>query len=256
MLETVLAILATFGLGGIAGWWLTQRLGLEIAHKHRIIEEQTKRLHEYIIGYYLPHIVFSEALEQLLRGGPSLKNEPLELQLCFFRLAQWFHCQYKWAREIGGIFILLDITAEELLKHVWHGLRRFFGPDTELSVVEYHAIAGALEDDRKIAELFSEFQRRLNEEPLRSVFQKFQAWLDATDISALTQELRCYHRLFLFEINVCYQPWYKTKPGTKKVEEERGMVEGKLTELVSGGQITQKQKENYLKKIATTEQWW
>lgn len=249
MIESILALLGGLGIGGWLGWWLTERFGLEIAHRHRIIEEHTKAIHEYAEHYYLPYISLSRAVEESLRPAQNTKTEE-ELKESFFRLAQWFHMLYKWWKDIGAVFLVRDPTAEKLLRYLESKFLKFFGAD--IGIVERHTLMNVLESKPQVRAFFNKFKEKLGEDPLETVFKKYKQWLDnKAEVSSLTKELQCFHTLFLFEINMCYKSWYGKEPTKPDVDFD--LLRKRLNELGNDGKITFEDAKKYLRRLGGSE---
>lgn len=244
VIEIILALVAAFGW---LGWWITGRFGLELNHRHRIIEEHTKAIHKYVEQYYIPYIVLSREIERTLSLKQPLKT--MQQKESFFRLAQWFYVRHKWSRDVGNIIILRDPTAEKLLGSLSGFQSRFFGAGKPVGVVQRHMLMNVLDSQKKLRYFFNEFNLKLNQQPLRPIFQKYRKWLTSNkpEISLLAKELRCFHTLFYFEINMCYKTWYGRKPVKPKVD--FNLVKGKLDELQNEGKIRFNDKKRYLRKL-------
>jgi len=243
VIEIILALVAALGW---LGWWITGRFGLELSHQHRIIEEHTKAIQRYVEQYYVPYITLSREIERFLSLKGHIKTT--ERKESFFRLAQWFYSRHKWSKDIGNIIVLKDSTAEKLLASLSGFQSKFFGAHKPIGIVERHTLMNILELDSQVRYFFNKFKDKLDEEPLGSIFQKYEKWLsDKPEISLLAEELRCFHTLFYFEINMCYKTWYGRKPVKPKVN--FNLVKERLDKLQDGGNIRLNDKKKYLRKL-------
>lgn len=241
--EVILALVAALGW---LGWWITGRFGLQLSHRHRVIEGHTEAIHGYIEKYYSPYVALSRVVEGFL--DPQGRIETMKREESFFRLAQWFYLRHKWSKDIGGMIVLKDAVAETLLVSLSGFQSRFFGGHESIGMVERHALMDLLESKKRVRYFFNAFKDELNKEPLQSIFQKYEKWLSKkTKISLFVEELGCFHRLFHFEINMCYVSWYGKKPAIPKIDFT--FVKGRLDKLENSGHIRSKDKKKYLRKL-------
>lgn len=254
MLEIIIAVLGGLGLGGILGWWLTERLGLEIAHKHRVIEEHTKRVHEYSEKYYVKVISNVEFVEkclhdilQQLNKSKSPSQESLELS--FFGFARLSKLEEEWLKDISGTLMLADRTAERLIACL-------HGQVEELLINKIGCIDreadGILRDKIQSLERFSDFKVKIQKQQLKPIADKFRSSIqsDTTLLSTLISTLHCLHRLFYFEMNTCFDAWYRKgtmKPCFEKSDWET--MTNILDKLIQEGKVNQEDKDRYLKRI-------
>lgn len=250
----IIKFILTFLIGagtGILGWWLTQRIGLVIAHRYRVFEEMTKMVHQYTEMYYIRYISLSERIEGIIKSQDS-KASLTDLELSFFRLAQWIHARYKWGSEINSLLLLKNHTGERLLTHIHDKIYGdYFSIQSHFTFIDYHRLAKILESKPEIREFFSEFQQELHKEPLlEKIFENYRRWLyrmNSNDRLLLQRRLECFHKLLLFEINMCFQPWYGEDIARPKIDYR--IVREELKELCGDKEITQQDVEKYLTRI-------
>lgn len=243
MIEIILGAVAALGW---LGWWITGRFGLELSHRHRIIEEHTKAVQRYVERYYVPYMNLSREIEGILSRKRQKETE--DRKESFFRLAQWFYLRHRWSKDVGNILVLRDATAEKLLASLSKFHSKFFGADKSIGVVERHTLMKVLESNKRVRYFFDEFCNELREEPLESIFRKYEKWLSKKkEISLLVKELRCFNRIFYFEINMCYKSWYGKKPVRPKVD--FSLVKERLDKLQDDGKIRLVDKKKYLRRI-------
>lgn len=223
---------------------LIGRRRLRLAHRHRIIEENIKRIHKYAEEYYIPYISLSETVAGKLAELQKSRTKD-KLEISFFRLAQWFHMQYKCWKGIGGIVTLGNLTAECLLKQFQAVLPNFF--DEKIGIVERHSLMNVFECEPQVGEFFNKFRQKLDEEPLGEIFKKYDESLTDPEISSLVTQVDCFHRLFQFEINMCYEPWYGRKPVRPKVD--FSLVTERLNELIRDHRVTLREANGYLRRL-------
>lgn len=254
MLDNVWTILAALGIGGILSWWLTTRFGLEIAHKHRVIEEHTKKLHIYVEEYYINITNFMQFLEEQLKEilrTLSQGNKPKEeeLGLSLFVWARLSKLEEEWIRKRAAILLLRDRTAEKILAELHRQFENeFLGEGRCIS----------REDDAKLREkinpfeLLSEFKRKIKEPELQSIARKYKRAIqfDIPRLRSLVGYLSCLCKLWDFEINTCYEAWYGGKnPKPNFVEEEWSLLRDALKNMKTLGGISQKEYTKYWKRI-------
>jgi len=255
MIDTVLAVLVSLGLGSVLGWWLTHRFGLEIAHKHRIIEEHAKRVHEYSAKYYLKLIVYIEFVEKCLRGileelrgSRSPSEETLELSL--FGLARLSKFEEEWFRDASATLLLTDRTAERLIAC----LRE----QTEESLTSKLGCIGR-EDDSVIREHIgpyeplSHFRVKIRSEPLKEIAEKYKVSIqrDTESLDSLVNTMGCLHKLLYFEVNACFDAWYAKKTTKPRFRDgESAILAATLDQLQVEGRLTSDDQEEYVKKIS------
>lgn len=253
-------ILTSLGVGGVAGrfltiWW--EKYKLEREHKLRIIEEHTKKLHEYVKQYYLPvsHRAYwvAESLEKIekQKSGKTTAQELEEaLQLSFFDLARFLSSIYQWGRKADHILMLENRTAEWLLSLLMKKIHSQLVASNGFITLEDE---GILRKEISPNELFSDFKDKFGKEPLKGIFSRYKSQIDKKDaqgVGSIVKMFQCYHTLFLFEINCCYDAWYgraTVKPKPKIIEDVD--VEGVLKELENDENISKKDRKDYLKRI-------
>lgn len=257
MLDTVWTIFVALGIGGILGWWLTTRFGLEITHKHRVIEEHTKKLHIYVEEYYINITSFAQFLGEQLKGilqKLSQGNKPTEeeLGLSLFVYARLSKLEEEWIRKRAAILLLRDRTAEKILAELRGKFEdNFLGDGGCIS----------REDDARLREkitpfeLLSEFKRKMEDPELQSIARKYKRTIqsDIPRLRSLVGYLSCLYKLFDFEINTCYEAWYGGKnPKPNFVEEEWLLLRDTLKNMKTLGNITSKEYTKYWKRIGGT----
>lgn len=254
-------LLASAGIGVFVTWLAYHLVGkrrLKLAHRHRLIEENISRIHRYAAEYYWPNITLSRAVGELLDRAQKIKTEEKnttteeqkakiqqQLKICFFRLAQWFHMQYKWWKDDGGVITVGDLTAERLLAKLLPRLPSSF--DEKIGLVARHTLINVLESQPQVREFFNKFNEMLDQWSLGLIFNKYKQWLEDPEISSLAAELRCFSMLLDFEINMCYDSWYGRKPRKPRVD--FNLVREKLNQLVNSRSITLEDAKKYLHRL-------
>lgn len=259
-------------LGTILTYWLVGKRRIGLTHRHRLIEKNIERIHAYAAQHYWRYIGSSATVGELLPKAQKAKAEEEkakakekkaktkeekaeaneqkvkaeeQLKISFFRLAQWFHMQYKYWKDVGGLVTVGDLTAERLLVRLQGALRRFF--DKEIGPVQRHTLMSTLESEPQVREFFNKFKEKLDQGDLRVIFDKYKQWLENPEIPSLAAELRYFSRLFDFEINMCYESWYGRKPGKPKID--LNLVRARLNELIDNQSITLLDAKKYLRRI-------
>lgn len=238
--ELVVAFLVGTGVAAYPLRWLINKFSRELEHRHRVIEEHTKKLHENIERYYFPYIIRARGL------ADRLSETPVQKELCFFALARYLSIGKEWIEEIGGLLLLRDLTAERLILsidlEVLNRIRQHFGSGDVAEIVKH----------TQVDEDLSDFRNKVQTVPsLGAIFSgKFQTWLQQK--SELAKWLRSLVRLFLFEINNCYKEWYGKPPikpifGSKRIDQN--LVKELLNKLKEEGEISAKDKKKYLKRL-------
>lgn len=223
--EIILKIVIPFLGGGSLGWvgrWLWEKRKVILEHKLRVIEEHTKSLHRYVEQHYMPVCNYAErlaiSLSRLSQRGTTQASTD-ELYDSFFRLARWSYAQYKWLQTIGGVLMLRNRIGEIVLSELQAKITTtFFAPDKYLTMRDLHELNQFLDCNEQAYRFLSEFQRKLLNERLAGIYANYLRWLDQVDISQLVKELSSYDKLFMYEINKTYEPWYGVEPTKPKVD--------------------------------------
>ncbi len=206
-LTLALSVVVALGGGAIVSWWLSQRWGLDIQHGQRLIEEHTKRFHEYVETYYLKLIGTSLALAQSLK---KLSNDPRlpDAKSSFFLLSRLTKLQEDWSKKKGGIVLLRNRTGEGLvveLDEQMSGL--LFGEEGFLS----HQDDSLLRSQIDVDEQFHVFLTKLEKEPLKGIYERYAHKIEDSfpKVEILAAILKCWATVMDFEINRIYAPWYE-----------------------------------------------
>lgn len=253
-------LLAAGGLGVFVTWltyWLVGKRKLRLVHRHRLIEKNINRIHRYA-AYYWPYITLSRAVGGLLDTAhktitqqKNIKTEEQkaeiqeQLKISFFRLAQWFHMYYKCWKDLGGVITVGDLTAESLLTTLLGRFPSSF--DDEIGLVARHRLINVFESQPQVREFFNKFKEKLGQRSLGPIFNKYKQWLKNPEILSLAAELRCFSTLFTFEINMCYQSWYRRKPRRPKVD--FNLVTDRLNKLIESQSVTLQDAKKYLRRL-------
>jgi|GEM_PF-4988546 len=241
-MEIVLSILAGLGGGSILTWWLTQRFGLEIAHRHAIIEEHTKKLHEYVEVYYLKLTSLERALAGvlqgillLLRSGQVPTQDELDLSLWLYaRLAKH---EEEWYQNATALILLRDDTGEELIGRLNRDKDEIFLKTTGLTTLEEATLRLQINPH----ETLPEFTAKLNQYPLlkgisakyRLAFQQPASGQTLDSLNTFITHLACVAEIFGFEINMCYKAWYGKNPARPAFDGEQvALIKAILKSLI------------------------
>jgi hypothetical protein len=258
MWDTIIGVIGSLGLGGVLGWWLTERFGLNIAHKHRVIEGHAEKLHDYATKYYNKLTVMTEfthdQMSQIatsLQEGEAPNNDCIMCSL--FGLARISKLEELWFKEISSTLLLNNRTAERLICQ----LRKQTGESlyNKLACLNMESDA-ILMGKIDIQESFSAFKGKLEDKELGQIYQKYKTVMTTikgdklTELNVLISTLNCLSRIMYFEVNTCFDPWYgkeTQKPYLK--EADLIIVHSALNELENNGCIDLKSKKAYLKRI-------
>lgn len=99
---------------------------------------------------------------------------------------------------------------------------------------------------------------------LHDIAQKYLANVNGatTDsLSNLIRHLNCLQRIYYFEVNSCFDPWYGEKTFKPKLnEEDWKLLENIFNGLIEDGQIDSAAKSKYFSRLgknrATKPSWW
>lgn len=259
LLPEVLAPLAGV-VGGVLGYfikrgldyWLGKRR-LRMEHSYRVIEEHTKKLHEYAEKYYLKTISNLRFLQNQLCNIEKLSESNLpieeELELSFFGLARLTKLEEEWFRKVSGILLLRDPTGEMVLTTLHAKVEeQFFGKDGYLNMEDDAQIREEIDSDER----FSRFKTKLKQGRLEGIASKYKAAVrkNISSLRSVVRSLRCLHILFDFELNACYEAWYGKKAMKPCFEpEEWSLLNDTLDELQEHKKIHLKDKKSYWKRI-------
>lgn len=260
LLPEVLAPLAGV-VGGVFGYFIKRCLDyrlekrkLRLEHSYRVIEEHTKKLHEYAEKYYLKTISTLRFLESQMCSVQKLSQSNLpvkeELELSFFGLARLTKLEEEWFRRASGILLLKDPTGEAVLTALHAKVEeQFFGKNGYLSIDDDAQIREAIDSDER----FSRFKNRIQRGELRGIARKYKAAVrkNVSSLESVVRTLRCLHLLFDFELNACYEAWYGKGPMKPRFEsEEWSLLRETLEELQKQGKVSLEDKNNYWKRIS------
>lgn len=250
-------------LGGIitiAVWWLTQRRGLALAHRHHIVEEHTKNVQSYTEKYYWKIATSVGNLSgQLGRIQKKLKNggqpDEQDFQLCFYSVARLSKLFEAWFQDTT-VLLVTDRTGEAVVGALLDTVDgRFSGSKGWLSAIEDAKIR------REISpyEPLPDFLRKLKCEPLRSIDLKFRSALQThqSELEGMLTEIDCLQKLFVFELDAFYDAWYGKKgPRPRFGNDERGIIVRTLGDFVESREISARERDKYLVKLGLRDPCW
>lgn len=246
----------TGGLGALAATlvilglrhWLEERK-LRLTHEHRTVEKQTESFHEYVFGHYMS--ILSSLVDFLWRIQYAMENpeDKLEgedaVELSFFFFARYWATESGFRKKMKGFF-LKDRVSENVISNLRAKIIRqvgdHFGRES-LSVIEKY-----VDPD----ELFVDFKVKLGHTHYRLgvIFEQYRSWVEVLRGNRLPLDLlRCYHDLFIFEINKVYRPWYREKPGRLPREDLVIIEREVLNDLRQKEIITKRRKAQFEKKF-------
>jgi hypothetical protein len=252
------AVFGSLGLGSVLGWWLTQWFGLGIAHKHRVIEKHAEKLHDYATKYYAKVTVVVEfthdqmsSIATLLQKGEVPSDDCITCSL--FGLARLSKLEEVWFQEISSTLLLNSRTAERLICQLRKLIEESLYDKLACLNMESDAI---LRGKIGVYESFSAFKGKLEDKELRQIYQKYKATITATkenefsELDSLISALNCLYRIMYFEVNTCFDPWYRKKTQKPCLKEaDLVTLNIALNELERKGYIDSKSKKDYLKRI-------
>lgn len=249
IIKIVSGLVAGLGLG----WWLTDKIGLEITHSHRVIEEHTKKLHEYVEQHYLRVIATIEELEKYLKGmlekvTSSDVPSDEEVEASLFFVARLTKQEEEWSRKVGGILLLRDRVGEAVVSRLVSRIDEQLFSSGILDRVDDAKIREQIDSSERLAK----FKEKIEVGDLKTIAGKYKTNItsDANLLSSLVNCLRCLYLLFDYEINVCYRAWYKKKPVEPSFQQaEWDVVEDILNELQKEGKINSKGNQKYKHKL-------
>lgn len=254
MWDSILKVLVGLGLGGVLGWWLTQRFGLEIAHKHRIIEEHAKKVHEYSEKYYVKlnaYVGFVEnCLREILgqlRKSKAPSKETIELSL--FGWARLSKLEEEWFRDTSTTLMLTDRMAEEAIACLREQVEELFASKLNCISREDDSI---LRQHIETHEPLSRFKVKIKKQPLEQIADKYKVAIqrDTKLLGLLVDTLGCLQKLLYFEVNSCFDAWYQKKTPRPCFQKREWLtVDATLNRLVKKGKASTDDKKAYLKKI-------
>lgn len=120
---TVITPVITAIVAGVAVWWFTQYIGLKVMHRHRIIEEHTKKLQEYTEKYYIKHEAYAKSLqkqfEQIVTTKGTTGAIPLHgIVFNLFTVARRSKLEEEWTKNASAMLLLNDRTGEAVLSEL------------------------------------------------------------------------------------------------------------------------------------------
>lgn len=250
----ILGVVASLGVGGILGWWLTERFGLQIAHKNRIIEEHAKKVHEYSEKYYIKNIAYIDFIESRLceilvqlRKSEVPSKETVELSL--FGWARLSKLEEEWFRDSSATLMLTDRTSEGLIVNLHQKVQELLINNIGCISIEDDSI---LREHIQNQEPLSEFKVKIQKQPLKQIADKYKSAIqsDTNLLGSLIDTLSCLRKLLYFEVNTCFDAWYRKKATRPALyDREWKLVSAELDRLVNNGKASADDKKAYLKKI-------
>lgn len=250
-------------LGGIiviAVWWFTQGIGLSMAHRYRVVEEHNKSLHRYTEKFYIKLTTSLRSLAEGFEGMLEMlqNSQPVpqqEYELSFYKLARTTKLLEDWFRETT-MLLLKDRTGEAVVESLLRRVdSRFFGPHGFLNSADDAVIRQQI----SVYEPLPDFQAKLAKDPLKIIYDKFQTNVrrQAGALGEVVMELRCLHKVFLFEVNACYDAWYGKRARLSQLTEREKEITRKVVgELVESGEISPADQDDYLVKLGLQKPSW
>lgn len=256
--QILLLVLGSLGVGGTVSWWLTNRFGLEIAHKHRVIEEHAKKVHEYSEKYYMKitgNVEFFESClrEILMQLRESKCPSKQVIELSLFGWARLSKLEEEWFKDTSAALMLTDRTAEGVIVCLHDEIEELLFSKLGCITRENDSI---LREHIQTYEPLSSFRAKIRKAPLKRIADKYEVAIrrDIETLGSLVDTLCCLERLLYFEVNSCFDAWYAKKTPRPRFENnEWAVIDSALDRLIKKRRIDAKDKEAYLKKIAKTE---
>lgn len=202
------------------------------SHGHEVERMILATVHKLDIEYYHPIIQAARTFASERAIG--------KLRFSFHWLAIYI-TRIREFRDSVGAFYLKDQTAESVLIYLSDLIenRIDFLTEEEKNVLVAEA---------KFSKCHSEFWNKLEKDPLKNLFKKYEAW-GKENLSPLRRLLDCFWQLFITELRwEFYTPWRgEMIPRLEKDNLE--FLEKLLEDMEKGKIIRKEQGEIFLKRL-------
>lgn len=213
---TVLGIGSIFAtvVGGVLKY-IFDKENEKLKYHLLISEKMIDKLHDYIKQYYAQLFIQAKWLSYYLlkiRESKALagRTEDRYIKYSFFFLAKFLSSEYTLNEKIGGI-ILKNLEAEDQIIFLLHS----FDVKVNLDVREAAILRKNLEPAHDGTGVnVNEFLDKLKtSEELADAYDKFKGTVsDEETLKDLLDLLYAFTAIFIYQINLIYEPWYKSKP--------------------------------------------
>jgi len=229
----VIAIIVV-GSGGILGGLAAllkvffDRRSIDTTHKRRVKEALLKKIVEYVEKYYLPMLCESDGLAYSLKEKE--KDERTFLYLC-----RYASRRLEVTRGMPGYF-LRTRAGEAMVRRLEDEIYNDFTKSQEcLSPIDWNQMAAMTSSH----ETWAEFQPKLEIEPLKGAFERFQKWRGDSNIAEKASiHLRCYIKFLEYEINEVLKDWYGKKPELVLEKTEKEEINNLIEDLVKDRELS------------------
>lgn len=211
---TVLGIGSIFAtvVGGVLKY-IFDKENEKLKYHLLISEKMVDKLHDYVKQYYAQLFIQAKWLSHYLlkiRESKAPGTADRYIKYSFFFLAKFLSSQYTINEKIGGI-ILKNLEAEDQIIFLLHS----FSVKVNFDVSEVAQLRKNLETAQGGAEVnVNEFLDKINtSNELAGAYDKFKETVsDEKNLKELLDLLYAFTAIFIYHINLIYEPWYKSKP--------------------------------------------
>lgn len=173
------------------------------------------KLHDYIKQYYAQLYIQAKWLFHYLRKisknkTPEGTPEERYIEYSFFFLAKFFSAEYTLNDKIGCIILKTPEAEHQIIS-----LLNSFGVKVKLDLSEVATLRKNLETAQGGTEVnVNEFLDKINtSKELAKAYDKFKGTVsDEKKLKELFCLLDAFTAIFIYQINLIYEPWYKSKP--------------------------------------------
>lgn len=216
MVETV-EILNVIGISSICATLVGAALKYIFDKRNEVLKYRLlmiDKLHDDIRHYYAQLIIQAKWLSHYLRKINKTRGRTHEeryTKYSFFFLAKFLSSQYTLNEKIGGV-ILESHEAEEQIFCLWNCFDIQVNLDVrEMAILRKHIKSTHDETWLNVDDFMSQIDA--NHKELKEIYEKFATTLSNREtVKHLVDLLDAFSGIFLYNINLIYKSWYKSKP--------------------------------------------